>query len=232
MDCSPTIARTAKNAAAGISGCVDSMSSDPMERSALNSSSYWFMDCGRPRCTEPYTSGGGRWIEDTYIPDFNNQDSCWYKQYRPEELYSDCFKNRWIVVTGGSNALSLFIQIVNIFAPLQRIGYPEPLVRYRDAARHPMIDIVFRHDSLPIQDPNMEENGIVDFNMKRFCDVDPSLPCVDSSLRFVEGKVDWPPAYGEALRSFLDEAPMKGVPLDSHWLLVSSGALRKKSWAP
>ena len=208
LNCSPTIVHTAlMHTAAGVSGCVDASSDDPVEQSALDTSSLWFFDCTRPRCTQPY-SHGGRWASDTYVPDFKNQDACWYKQYTPDELFGGCVQDRWIIINGGSNSLSFFIQMVNLFAPLQRMGDPEPLIDfgYDDGVNHyPMIDIIFRHDSLPIR--NRTSDGIIHFNRKRFCDIDASLPCSNRSLDLPENQIDWSPAYGAALKSFLADAP-------------------------
>eukprot|EP00542_Grammatophora_oceanica_P010719 CAMPEP_0194043410 /NCGR_PEP_ID=MMETSP0009_2-20130614/15043_1 /TAXON_ID=210454 /ORGANISM="Grammatophora oceanica, Strain CCMP 410" /LENGTH=2015 /DNA_ID=CAMNT_0038687603 /DNA_START=1 /DNA_END=6048 /DNA_ORIENTATION=+ len=206
LDCSPTIARSpTMHTTAGVSGCIDASSSDPMEKLAMDTSSFWFLDCNRPRCTEPY-SFGGRWTGDTYVPDFKDQDACWYKQYTSEELFDGCVKDRWIVINGGSNSLSFFLQMLNLFAPLQRVGDPDPLVGFHGGVQlYPMIDVVFRPGSLPVLSRN--SSGILHINQKRFCDVDPSLPCLKTSLHFPENKVDWPPAYGDALSAFLNEAP-------------------------
>jgi len=208
LDCSPTIARTTLlNTIAGVSGCVDTSSNDPAESSALDTSNLWFLDCSRPRCTQPY-SYNGRWTGDTYVPDMKDQDACWYKQYTTDELFDGCAQNRWIVINGGSNSLSFFIQMVNLFAPIQRAGDLEPLIDfgYDDGANlYSMIDIVFRRGSLPIL--NRTSDGIIHFNKKRFCDVDASLPCMERSLDLPEGQVDWPLAYGAALERFIAEAP-------------------------
>ena len=208
LDCSPTIAHTSlMNTTAGVSGCVDASSDNVAENSAVDTSSLWFFDCTRPRCTQPY-SYGGRWTDDTYIPDFKNQDACWYKQYKPDELFGGCLQDGWIIINGGSNSLSFFLQMVNLFAPLQRMGDLEPLIDfgYDDGVNlYPMIDIVFRRNSLPIL--NRTSDDIIHFNKKRFCDVDASLPCYNMSLALPDDQVDWPPAYGAALKSFLADAP-------------------------
>ena len=208
LDCTPTITRTASpNTVAGINGCVDVSSDNFAEKNAVDTSDLWFLDCTRPRCTQPY-SYGGQWVEDTYVPDFKDQDACWYKQHTPDELFGGCVQDRWIVINGGSNSLSFFLQMVNLFAPLQRMGDLKPLIDYgyEDGVNiFPMVDIVFRRDSLPILDRN--SSGIIHFNRKRFCDVDASLPCYNRSLTPPDNQVDWPPAYAAALESFLTEAP-------------------------
>ena len=208
LDCTPTITRTASpSTVAGISGCVDVSSDNFAEKTAVDTSDLWFLDCTRPRCTQPY-SYGGQWVKDTYVPDLKYQDACWYKQYTPDELFGGCVQDRWIVINGGSNSLSFFIQMVNLFAPLQRMGDSEPLIDfgYDDGVNiYPMVDIVFRRDSLPVLDRN--SSGIIHFNRKRFCDVDASLPCYYRSLVLPDDQVDWPPAYAAALERFLSEAP-------------------------
>lgn len=208
LECTPSVARAvSSNTVAGISGCVDISSNNVVESAAVDTSDLWFMDCDRPRCTQPHNYGG-RWAGDTYVPDFTDQDACWYKQYTPDELFGGCTQDRWIVINGGSNSLSFFIQMVNLFAPLQRVGDPEPLVDYgyEDGVNlFPMVDIVFRSGSLPILDRN--STGILHMNRKRFCDIDSSLSCYNRSLALPDDQVDWPPAYGAALDKFLAEAP-------------------------
>ena len=206
LDCSPTIARTlSTNTTAGVSGCVDASSDNPVESLAVDTSNLWFFDCTRPRCTQPY-SYGGSWTQDTYIPNIQ-EDACWYKQYTPDELFDDCVQDRWIIINGGSNSLSFFIHMVNLFARLDD-DTQQLLIDFSfdtGVNLYPMIDIVFRRDSLPIVNRTSED--ILHFNKKRFCDVDASLPCRDSSLNWPNDQVDWPPAYATALTNFLGEAP-------------------------
>jgi len=203
LSCSPTLARSSiLNSFAGVNGCVNPDSAIPAEANALDTSDNFFLDCGRPRCTQPHNEGV--WVEDTFIPDYNAENACWYKQYTQEDLYSDCAQDRWIVISGGSNSLIFFIQMVNLFAPIRRNGASAHFITPAETINYNIIDIVIKKDSMPILDK--EDNGVLHASKKKFCHVDNSLPCA-SSLAFQGGQATWGEEYVNALHEALGEAP-------------------------
>lgn len=204
IDCSPSLARSSStDVTAGVNGCVDANSKDPLENSALNLSNLWFSECDLPRCTAPHNYGG-TWAGATYIPNFQEHNSCFYKQYTPDEIYSDCAEDRWIVINGGSNALTFYLQMVKLFAPLQRAGL-DPLVDFDDTFEYGVIDLVLESKYLPI----LDARGILHTNKKRFCDIDKRMRCQYYSLEFQGGNANWGQRHQAALESMFSEAPYK-----------------------
>ena len=205
LDCTPTVGYSkSTNVISGISGCIDVQSSVREEREALDiDPDNWFLDCDQPRCTKPHYNGF--FADDTVIANSIDGSSCWNKQFTPEELYDDCAQGTWIVVNGGSNSLSFYLQLVNLFAPIQRDKgvSASPLIEFGDLFQYSIIDIVFRGDSMPILDENSDD--IVYLNRKKFCDIDPSLDCQES-LDFQGGTTDWSEKYRNAIDSALSDA--------------------------
>jgi len=202
LNCSPTLARSSTyKSVAGVKGCVNPDSNVPAERNALDTSKLWYLNCDQPRCTTPHSDGS--WAEDTFIPDYEADNACWYKQFTPQELYDDCAQDKWIVISGGSNTLSFFIQMVGLFAP-RHAGASSPFVNYGEAFAYSIIDIVFKKDSMPILDE--DDDGILYENKKMFCQIDDSLPC-GGSLVFQGGKADWSIKYLNAIDETLAAAP-------------------------
>mmetsp|Transcript_27935 Transcript_27935/g.41247 ORF Transcript_27935/g.41247 Transcript_27935/m.41247 type:complete len:1849 (+) Transcript_27935:56-5602(+) len=206
LSCGPTL--TSSNALksfAGVNGCINPDSEDPAVQNALDmdTSDHFFLDCSRPRCTKPHSEGS--WVEDTFIPDYKAENACWYKQYTPEDLYSDCAQDRWIVISGGSNTLSFFIQMVNLFAPVRKNGAEKRhFISYGDTIAYSIIDVVIKKGSMPVL--SKEDDGVLYVNKMKFCDVDDSLQCA-GSLVFQGGQATWGEGYVNALHKALGAAP-------------------------
>lgn len=224
LDCSPTISKVKSlwanssspvsshipsSVIAGVKDCVDVQPPDGIENAALDVSDNWFTDCDLPRCTAPHTKG--TYVGHTFVPDSDDGEACWYKHFSPEELYEDCAQDRWIIVSGGSNSLSTFAQIVNTFAP---VGLKDglPLMGFVELLEYSVIDIVISRDAMPVvvdgdgDENNNARDGIIHLNLKKFCDIDSSLEC-HHSLSFQGGSPIWTESYFTALKSAFEEAP-------------------------
>jgi len=152
----------------------------------------------QPRCTSPPSNG--TWNLDTFLPD----DDCVLKTFLPDQLYSDCLPNRWIVLNGGSNVLIFYMQLVNLLAPLQNYGL-DPLVDWRDVYSENIIDIVIRKPPLRFK----RSDDLLYRKDVEFCELgNRTLPCEGTSLDFQGDRVDWDPeAYGAVLDEVLRQAP-------------------------
>jgi len=195
LECSPRLATISSNSAvAGLRGGCDDMNSTHV--TGIQQENV-------PRCTAPHSRGS--YVGDTFIP-FNDGESCWYKYFTPDEVH-DCTQDRWIILNGGSNVLSFFTQMVNLFAPgaLSRgDGLNRPLIGFDKTYKYDIIDLVFANNDISVDDKNSD--GILHYNLKRFCDVDSAINCTNKSLAFGDSP-DWDDKKLSALNDVFEEAP-------------------------
>jgi len=210
LDCNPIIAARAnflahRSAAstAGVQGCIngDADVVATEEQSLHNSNNDdTNISCqnneqeARPQCTKPLYQKG-YWSKDT----FYSGENCLYKQYSNMELRQECFQKRWMVITGASNVLSFFVQLIQKFTKIEPQGPLDPFVNVGLTFAYSLIDVVFD-----------EVGEIIYVNTKQFCEIDSSLQC-GGSLVFQAGTMDWSSGYPAALETAFAQAPSSGM---------------------
>mmetsp|Transcript_24994 Transcript_24994/g.36943 ORF Transcript_24994/g.36943 Transcript_24994/m.36943 type:complete len:829 (+) Transcript_24994:211-2697(+) len=198
LDCTPTVARIRKSSSfrsstAGVRGCIDLDSDLAEEQNALTTN-----NCKKvQRCTEPQydeeEGGSSYWFEDTFLP--GEEKNCYYQYLTPQELRQGCLQNRWMVITGASNVMSFYVQLIQLFTKIEPKGPLDPFISFGLTFAYSLMDVVFD-----------ETGSIIYINTKQFCEIDPNLRC-GGSLVFQAGKMDWSPEYPAALQKALSEAP-------------------------